>query len=176
MGSNPRGLGAPPSIADLNFAEMALDPAQLDALVGSRGECVLNWTTRDGYPIGAVVAYVYREGTFWMTSSDHRKRVAALRARHRASVVLNRDGLSATFKGHVRIHDSADDDWATLKSWFLPALSGTEPGSTDPAARAMLNYLDTPHIVIIEIPAQLVFSFDFARFESAMQAAIAVKP
>jgi hypothetical protein len=176
MGSDAQRTGTPPSIADLNFADMALDPAQLDDLVGTRGECVLNWSTRDGDPVGVVVAYVYRQGRFWMTSSAHRKRVAALRSRPRASVVVNRDGMSATFKGDAHIHDSADDDWAALKSWFLPALSGTEPGSSDPAARAVLNYLDAPHQVIIEIPVQLVVSFDFARFGSAMRAGIAGAP
>jgi hypothetical protein len=172
MGSDPSGLARPPSIADLNFADMGLTPKQLDALVGGRGECVLNWSTRDGDPVGVVVAYVYRKDTFWITCAAHRKRVAALRARPRASVVVNRDGVSATFKGDARIHDPEDSEWPTLKSWFLPALSGTEPGSSDPAARAVLNYLDAPHQVIIEIPARLVVSFDFARFGSVMDAAI----
>lgn len=38
-----------------------------------------NWTTKDGYPVGVVVAYVYRDDKFWTTCAERRKRVPALR-------------------------------------------------------------------------------------------------
>ena len=78
---------------------MQLDDDQLAQLVGGGGECVFNWTNRDGYPVGVVVAYLYRDGRFFTTCADRRKRVPALRARPQSAVVINRDGMTASFKG-----------------------------------------------------------------------------
>jgi pyridoxamine 5'-phosphate oxidase-like protein len=141
-------------------------------LVGERGECVLNWSTRQGHPVGVVVAYIYRNGRFWTNCNAHRKRVAALRSRPQSSVVVNTDGRSATFKGEAVIHAPGDDDWDRLTGWFYPALAGTERDPDDPAARNHQKFLNSPHQVIIETPADLLVSFDFAKFGAVMQAAI----
>lgn len=165
-------MAAQSTIDDLDFSTLGLDTDQLADLVGERGECVITWSTREGHPVGVVVAYVFRDGRFWTTSAASRKRVSALRARPWSSVILNRNGLSATFKGASRIHGPEDDDWDALKGWFLPALSGVDSSAKDPQEAALLNYLDAPHQVIIETPAQLVVSFDFTRFGTAMAAAV----
>jgi nitroimidazol reductase NimA-like FMN-containing flavoprotein (pyridoxamine 5'-phosphate oxidase superfamily) len=83
---------------------MALDPSELEALVGDGGECVFSWSTSQGYPVGVVMAYVYRHGSFWTNCAARRKRVAALRARPQAAVVVNRDGKMASYKGDSVIH------------------------------------------------------------------------
>ena len=56
---------------------MQLTDDELRDLVGRGGECVFNWTTREGYPVGVVVAYLYRDGTFFATCAER------LRKRHR---------------------------------------------------------------------------------------------
>jgi hypothetical protein len=160
------------TIDDLDFSTLGLDAEQLAALVGERGECVFAWSTSEGHPVGVVVAYIFRDGRFWTTGKASRNRVSALRARPWSSVVINKEGLSATFKGVSRIHGPEDDDWDSLRGWFLPALSGVDPAADDPGARALLRYLDGPHQVIIETPAQLVGSFDFTRFGAAITAAV----
>jgi hypothetical protein len=171
----PERHARPPSIGDHeDFTKMALDPSQLAALVGERGECVFNWSTSRGYPIGVVMAYVYRHGSFWTNCTAGRKRVAALRARPQAAVVVNRDGKMATYKGEAIVHSRTDADWDEVKGWFYAALSGTERDPDNPIARSLEAFLDGPHQVIIETPANLVLSFDFGKFSAVTQAAIGV--
>ncbi|WP_433207147.1 hypothetical protein ACQP1G_21390 [Nocardia sp. CA-107356] len=150
-----------------NLDDMRLDTAQSRELVGKSGECVFNWTTRDGYPMGVVVRYLYRDGAFWTTSVESRTRIRALRTRTRTAVVINRDGRSATFKGRSRLHRPGDPDWAAITGWFFPAFAGTDRHPNDPTARAVEHSLDTPHQVIVETPATLVVSFDFAKLTGA---------
>lgn len=161
---------------DIDYGAMALDARQLETLVGDRGECVFTWSTREGYPVGVVVAYVYRDGTFWTSCAGHKKRLRALRARPQSAVVISRDGHTATFKGNCVIHGRDDDDWGQLTPWFYPALSGVDPDSGDPSTCRLLRFLDDPHQAIIETPASLVVSFDFGKFNAAVQAAITSSP
>ena len=60
-----------------DLTSMRLDDDALRKLVEPGGECIFNWTTVDGYPVGVVVAYVYLQGKFWTTCADRRKRVPA---------------------------------------------------------------------------------------------------
>lgn len=169
--AGPTGPGIK-GVDELDFAAMALDAGQLEQLIGERGECVLNWTTRDGYPVGVVVAYLYRHGRFWITCTARRKRVAALAARPLCSVVLNKHGRSATFKGTAVIHSRHDADWPDVAQWFYPAISGTERDGGNAQAHRLERFLDRPAQVILEIQASLMVSFDFATFGAAMQTAI----
>lgn len=161
-----------PTSEDIDYAAMALDAGQLAELAGERGECVFTWTTRDGDPVGVTVAYAYRDGTFWTNCAGRKKRVQALRARPRSAVIVSKDGRTATFKGRSVIHQPGEPGWDELTAWFYPALAGVDPASDDPFARGLLRFLDAPHQVIIETPASLVVSFDFASFNTAVQAAI----
>ena len=162
----------PLTAEDIDYKAMALDAGQLGTLVGDRGECVFTWSTREGYPVGVVVAYVYQDGTFWTTCAGHKKRLRALRTRPKAAVVISKDDHTATFKGDCVIHGRDDDDWDQLTRWFYPALAGVDPDASDAFARGLLRFLNAPHQAIIETPADLVVSFDFGKFNAAIQSAI----
>ena len=124
---SPSGGKRPPVITDYeDFTTMALDAGQLDELIGNAGQCVVNWSTRDGFPVGVVMAYVYRHGRFWTNCARHRKRIAALRARPQSGIVVTTGERMASFKGHSVIHAPEDGDWDQLKAWFYAALAGTE--------------------------------------------------
>jgi hypothetical protein len=169
----PGGGRRPAVITDYeDFTKMALSSSQLEELVGDSGQCVFNWSTRDGYPVGVVMAYVYHYDRFWTNCTQHRKRVAALRARPHSAVVLNKDGKMATFKGKSVIHSPQDSDWDEVKTWFYAAVSGTAHDPDNPAARSFEKFLDGPHQVIIETAPTLVVSFDFGMFAATTQAAI----
>ena len=161
---SPEQPAAAPSIGDYeDFTKMALDPGEVAALVAERGECVLNWTTSEGYPVGVVMAYVFRHGRFWTNCTATRKRVSALRVRPQAAVVVTSAAKMATFKGDAVIHSRTDANWDDVKGWFYQALAGGEAEPENPIARRLEEFLDGPHQVIIEIPASLVVSFDFKR-------------
>jgi hypothetical protein len=156
-----------------DLAGMQLDDAEVAALVGHGGECVFNWTTRDGYPVGVVVAYVYRDGTFWTTCAARRKRVPALRSRPQSAIVINRGGRTASFKGDSVVHANGDPGFEELKTWFYGALSGASSSPDDAYRQAFAKFLDSPQRVIIETPARLVVGFDTAKFQQSTNAAIA---
>lgn len=156
-----------------DLAGMQLDDEELSELVSGGGECIFNWTTRDGYPVGVVVAYVYRDGKFFTTCADRRKRVPALRARPQSAIVINRDGRTATYKGDSIVYGHGDEGFDELKDWFYPILSGAAANPEDEYRQAFVKFLDSPNRVIIETDARLVVGFDASKFHSFTNEAIA---
>ena len=155
-----------------DLAGMQLTDEELHDLVSAGGECVFNWTTKDGYPVGVVVAYVYKDGKFFTTCAERRKRVPALRARPQSGIVINRDGKTASYKGESIVHAPGDADFDEIKSWFYPTLSGAAANPDDTYRQSFNKFLDSPHRVIIETPARLIVSFDTKRFQAFTNEAI----
>ena len=156
-----------------DLTSMRLDDESLRKLVEPGGECIFNWTTTDGYPVGVVVAYVYRLGKFWTTCAVRRKRVPALRKRPQSAIVINRNGKTASYKGDSIVHAAGDDGFDELKAWFYATLSGVDLAPDDPYKRSFAKFLDSPHRVIIETEARLVVAFDTARFATFTAEAMA---
>ena len=156
-----------------DLTSMRLDDEALNALVGPGGECIFNWTTVDGYPVGVVVAYVYRDGKFWTTCAARRKRVPALRKRPQSAIVINRNGKTASYKGDSIVHAPGDEGFEALKGWFYPTLSGGQTHRDDEYRRTFAKFLDSPHRVIIETDARLVVAFDTMKFAAFTAQAMA---
>ena len=162
---------------------MQLSEQELEALVSAGGECVFNWTNSQGYPVGVVVAYVWRHGKFWTTCAARRARVPALRKRPQSGIIINRGGKTASYKGDSIVHANGDPGFEELKGWFYAALSGTEEDAELPdmdreSARGKYKhdfqkFLDSPHRVIIETEANLVVGFDTDKFRAFTAEAIA---
>jgi len=152
---------------------MQLDDDELRDLVSSGGECIFNWTTRDGYPVGVVVAYLYRDGKFFTTCADRRKRVPALRTRPQSAIVINREGRTATYKGDSIVHANGDEGFDELKAWFYGTLSGASSAPDDEYRQAFAKFLNSPNRVIIETDARLVVGFDAGKFRDFTNEAIA---
>ncbi len=133
------------------------DDAEVESLMTYAGECVLMWSTKDGWPVGVTHAFVWRDGKIWITFSAHRHRTAAIRRDNRVSVNVSsasyRSGTGAglphgaiTFKGHAEIFD---DD--ATKGWFYPALS-KKVNPDSPQGEAFFNQLlDSPLRVVISV-------------------------
>jgi len=155
-----------------DLTQMRLDDAALEALLTAGGECVFNWTTRDGFPVGVVVAFLYRDGKFWTTCAERRKRVPALRARPQSAIVINNDGKTASFKGESIVHAPGDPKFDEIKSWFYPTLSGSLNNPEDEYRQAFAKFLDSDHRVIIETDARLVVAFDVQKFQAFTNEAI----
>ncbi len=131
--------------------------ADIEQLMTNSNECVLMWATKDGWPVGVVHAFVWREGKIWITFASHRHRTAAIRRDNRVSVVVSSTGYPAhaagtlprgaiTFKGHAEI---LDDD--ATKRWFYPALS-KKLNPTNAAGETFFNnLLDSPLRVILAV-------------------------
>lgn len=149
-----------------DLTSMRLVGEELDVLLQSPAECIFNWTTKDGYPVGVVVAFVYHEGKFFTTCAERRKRVPALRARPQSGIVINAGGKTATYKGDSIVHANGDPGFDELKSWFYPRLSRLDVLPDDEYVQSFAKFLDSPHRVIIETDARLVVGFDTAKFHA----------
>ncbi len=133
-----------------------------EELLSKAGECVFNWATKDGWPVGVVHAFVWRDGRGWITCGVHRHRISAIRRDPRCSVVVS--GVAApngpngaiTFKGRAIVHDDEE-----TKRWFYPALAygpytrAGKEGDMSPeekaAADAFVARLNSPLRVVVEI-------------------------
>ena len=156
-----------------DLTSMRLDEVEVSRMLAAGGECIFNWTTRDGYPVGVVVAFVYRNGKFFTTCAERRKRVPALRARPQSGIVINHGGKTASFRGDSTVHANGDDGFGELKAWFYPTLSGLDKAPDDPYRQSFARFLDSPHRVIVETEAQLVVAFDTAKFQAFTAEAMA---
>ena len=82
------------------------------------------WSTKDGDPVGVIMNYLLHDGSFWLTCTRRRKRVAAVEARPRVANAVSSRGTdigtsqAVTYKGDAVIHDDAE-----TKAWFYPALA-----------------------------------------------------
>ncbi|WP_420452256.1 hypothetical protein [Ilumatobacter sp.] len=158
-----------------DLTTMRLDDDALAELLDAGGECVFNWTTREGYPVGVVVAFVHRDGRFFTTCAERRKRVPALRARPQSAIVINSGGRTATFKGDSVVHAPGDDGFDELKGWFYRTLSRLDREPDDVYRQNFAEFLDSPHRVIVETDARLVVAFDTAKFREFTDEAIAAQ-
>jgi hypothetical protein len=145
---------------------MRLDDDALDELLAGGGECVFNWTTKDGHPVGVVVAFIFHDGKFFTTCAERRKRVPALRARPQSGIVINSRGKTATYKGESIVHAPGDPGFDDLKQWFYAKLSRVDEQPDDPYRQSFNKFLDSPHRVIIETDARLVVAFDVEKFQA----------
>jgi|TARA_B110000263_G_scaffold147093_1_gene127577 hypothetical protein len=142
-----------------------------EELLTKARECVFNWTTRDGWAVGVIHAFVWRDGRGWITCGVHRHRVSAIRRDPRCSLVVS--GIAApdgpngaiTIKGRAIIHDDEE-----TKKWFYPALA-RGPYGADGANRELTpeeeagaigfeERLDSPLRVIIEIVPEKWITLD----------------
>lgn len=139
-----------------------LEPQQVDRLLTDALECVLNWSTRDGWPVGVLHSFVWQNGRFWLTMGAHRHRVSAIRRDPRVSVVVSSAatsmgyGQSVTAKGLAVIHEDRE-----TKDWFYPAFAGKT--MTGEAADQHAKDLDSPLRVIIEVLPEKWITFDMQK-------------
>lgn len=142
-----------------------------EELLTKARECVFNWTTRDGWAVGVIHAFVWRDGRGWITCGVHRHRVSAIRRDPRCSLVVS--GIAApdgpngaiTIKGRAIIHDDEE-----TKKWFYPALArgpygaaGTNRELTPEEEAGAIGFeerLDSPLRVIIEIVPEKWITLD----------------
>ncbi|WP_322779601.1 pyridoxamine 5'-phosphate oxidase family protein [Frankia sp. Cas4] len=147
-----------------DLSAFTLDDDGEAELLAQQTECTVVWVNATGHPLGAVVNYMFRRGRFWVTATDWRPRVAAMRRDNRVSVVVSSKGSgiparrSLTYRGLAVVHD----DRAT-KDWFLPEFAAAmRPG--DPAKQAeFARLLDSTARVIIEVVPQRRTGFDGAK-------------
>ena len=150
-----------------------LDDDALEQLLEATGECILNWSTKDGWPVGVVHAYVRDDkGHIWVTCAERRKRVKAIKRDPRVSVVINGTGAglpgkTVTYKGTCTVHQHGDAGWDETKEWFYRALCARVNPDDTAAQEVFYRFLDSPERVILEIEPTWKLTYDGAKMGAA---------
>jgi general stress protein 26 len=162
-----------------DLTAFGLDDDGVDRLCNEQNECVFNWSTADGWPVGVVMSFVRRDGRIWLTCARRRKRVPAVQRDDRVSVVISSVGTSipmqqtVTFKGRCTVHRPEDDDYDELKAWFYPDLVDAifKKVGESPFKQAFLANLDSPDRVILEVTTDWALTYDSGKLTAATMGA-----
>jgi general stress protein 26 len=144
-----------------------LDEDVEEQLLLAHNECTFIWSNKEGWPVGVIMSYVWREGRFWLTASGQRARIAAVRRDPRVCIVVTSTGSpmprnkTVTWKGTCTVHDDQE-----TKDWFYPALAAAL--QDDPVRRdAFAEFLDSPRRVILEVEPTQRIGYDGAKMGTA---------
>lgn len=152
-----------------DVSDLGVDARKRSWLYEAQSECVLAWTNSQGWPIGVMHRFVWYQDRFWVTCTEDRVRVAALRQRPQSCVVVSSEGtwlgsdITTTAKTLATIHD--DDE---TREWFYPALAARRRQTAADQAE-FLRRLDTPGRVVIELTPLGWITYDGVRLESSLR-------
>jgi len=137
-----------------------LDADAREELLRTHAECAFNWSTRDGWPVGVIMSYLWKDGRFWLTAGAHRHRIEAVRRDPRVSIVVTSTGTklgpgkSITVKGRCVVHEDAE-----TKRWFYPEFA--RHLNVDPkGAEAFALFLDSPLRIVLEVIPEKWITYD----------------
>jgi hypothetical protein len=141
-----------------------LDPDVQEKLLQTQKEATFIWGPKDHWAVGVIMSYVWRDGSFWLTATRQRKRVAAIRRDPRVSVVVSSTGTdlgpskTVTAKGRCILHEDQE-----TKDWFYPALAAIVIPQPEKLQGAFAKMLDSEQRVIIEVVPEKWITFDATR-------------
>ena len=145
-----------------------LDSDVEEQLLLAHNECTFIWSNKEGWPVGVIMSYVWRNGRFWLTASGQRARIAAVRRDPRVCIVVTSTGSplprnkAITWKGTCTVHD----DRETLE-WFYRELADALYGEHRTMADAFVEFLDSPRRVVLEIEPTQRIGYDGAKMGRA---------
>ena len=148
-----------PSYEELASAN--LDDDVEAQLLSSQTECAFIWANREGWPVGVTMSFLFANGSFWLTTSGQRKRVAAVRRDPRVCIVVSSLGSdlppmkTVTYKGLCTVHEDR-----SIAEWFFPAFAANLGRGDETWQAEYIAKLDTPRRVILEVTPQQRIGFD----------------
>ena len=163
-----------------NYEEVSvypLDAEMQERLLATHNECSFVWSTRDGWPVGVIMSYVWRDGRIWLTASEQRKRIAAVRRDARVCVIVTSTGSAlgpgktVTIKGRCAVHMDAE-----TRQWFYPALAASLIPNNPRRQAGFVAMLDSPRRVILEVTPEQYISYDGAKMAADSGGALGGSP
>lgn len=143
------------------------DDTEMELLDG-QNECTFIWSNKEGWPVGVIMSYVYRDGKFWLTASSQRARISAVRRDPRVCIVVSSTGSkiernkTVTYKGTCTVRDDQE-----TKDWFYPALATAIRGDDLEGAKVFAKFLESPRRVILEVEPTQRIGYDGAKMGKA---------
>jgi general stress protein 26 len=140
-----------------------LEGEDREALLNGHAECTFNWSTKDGWPMGVIMSYLWAKDRIWLTAGAHRHRISAVRRDPRVSVIVTSTGTklgggkSITVKGRCVVHEDRE-----TKDWFYPAFS-MHLHKDEKIAKGFEEFLDSPLRVVLEVIPEKWITYDGAK-------------
>jgi hypothetical protein len=155
----------------LDDGKFPLDPAAEEGLLSGQTECTFIWNSKENWPVGATMGYLWQDGRFWMTCGGARPRVKAVRRNDRVCVVVaeqrpNNGSVAITVKGRCRVHDDHQ-----TRRWFYDQVTRRAFPDNEVARQEMIKMLDTPMRVVLCVTPETSFSYDGAKMIAAVAGA-----
>jgi len=141
-----------------------LDEDVQEELLTSQNECAFVWGTKDHWPVGVMMSYIWRDGRFWLTATSQRKRIAAIRRDPRVSVIVSGiatpvgPARTVTAKGRCILRDDEE-----TKKWFYPALAKVIMGGEGPLTDMFAEMLDSERRLIFEVVPEKWITYDATK-------------
>ncbi|MFN3232030.1 MAG: pyridoxamine 5'-phosphate oxidase family protein [Alphaproteobacteria bacterium] len=149
-----------------------LDEADERKLIKAQNECTFMWSTKDGWPVGVIMSYIFKDGCFWLSVSSLRVRVKAVAREPRVSISITSKGSgietpwSLTYKGTCEVLQ----DRETI-DWFLPALAKRLRGDDPVACEEFVRLNNTPNRRVLKVTPVKRIGFDGGKMGAATAAA-----
>ena len=137
-----------------------------EQLLMAQKECVFNWCTKDSWPMGVIMSYMWRDGRIWLTAGAHRHRISAVRRNSKVSIVITSTGTdmgpgkTITLKGNCIVHEDRK-----TKAWFYPDFARALRGEAE-AAEKFETFLDSPLRVVLEVVPEKWITYDGAKMRA----------
>jgi general stress protein 26 len=144
-----------------------LDADVEEQLLLAHNECTFIWSNKEGWPVGVIMSYIWRNGSFWLTASSQRARISAVRRDPRVCIVVTSTGSplprnkAVTWKGMCTLHEGRD-----VKDWFYPEFATALRGD-GPKRDAFVEFLDSPRRVVLEVTPMQRIGYDGAKMGKA---------
>lgn len=145
-----------------------LDAEVEEQLLLAHNECTFIWSNKEGWPVGVIMSYVWRQGCFWLTASAQRARISAVRRDPRVCVVVTSTGSpmprnkAITWKGTCEVLDDRE-----TKEWFYRELADAIMGGRNARSDAFYDFLDSPRRVILKVTPTQRIGYDGAKMGQA---------
>ena len=145
-----------------------LDADVEEQLLLAHNECTFIWANREGWPVGVIMSYIWRDGRFWLSASSQRARISAVRRDPRVCIVVTSTGSplprnkAITWKGTCTVHDDAQ-----TKAWFYPEFAAALYPGNEAGQATFVSFLDSPRRVILEVAPTQRIGYDGSKMFKA---------
>lgn len=154
-----------------DVTQYPLDEDKEQDLLAAQRECVFMWTNKQGEPVGVIMSYLEADGKIWMTASEQRARIPAIKRDPRSCVCITSTGTdmgpgkTVTYKGTTVIHEKDD---RKIKDWFYRAFSEKLYAAVGPEkVEQFSQFLDSPRRVVMEFTPNKKIVYDGAKMAAA---------
>ena len=151
-----------------DVSQYTLEQEDEQALIAVQNECTFMWSTKDGWPVGVIMSYVYTRGFFWLSVSSLRVRVQAVAREPRTSISITSKGcdleapFSLTYKGTCEVLS----DQETI-DWFLAALAKRLRAGDEDAQREFVRLNNTVNRRVLKFKPVKTIGFDSRKMRQA---------